>query len=75
MDKSAAQSLLKDIQKEYPELLRTKTNEINLRKEMFSFKIEVDLIERAKKLAVGKSVSNVMRQAVKLGLPELESKV
>ncbi len=71
MDKQTAENLLQEIKNQHPDLLNVQDSN-KQKKEIYSFKIETDWLERAKTLAGDKSVSNIMRQAVKIGLPQLE---
>ncbi len=77
INRDAAKALLETIMNEHPDLLGTEINNGIKKKQaktMYSFKIEDSTLDRAKKLAESAdiSVSSAMRQAVEIGLPQLE---
>ncbi len=76
MDRATAKDLLVDIKNEFPdllEMLEIRKNQIS-KKVIYSFQIQESMLERAKKISKKEkiSVSNVMRQAIAIGIPELE---
>ena len=76
MDRESAKAALIEIGNDYPDLLEMLEIRKNktAKKTIYSFQINELMLERAKKLARSEkiSVSNVIRQAIKIGLPQLE---